>query len=339
MQKKWTKIEEESFLGMNISSYRTESAMIEDNFDFALIFNSYDSRSLEYAKLFNAKQINNAVLINFQSDKPVKDTNYNKNKENLRLLIKADNIIEPEYSENKFDIFDYKRNITDILALIPEDAIFNGAKWFIDITGIPNIYLISLLKVFKQIYPSPDLHILNVSGNYQSIDTEVHMHFSKGISKDIYIPYFAGQPDFSKPWKYIFLLGFEGDRSLSILKKCEPISCVAIVADPGYAHNYKEMALKNNECFLKEVGLKNDDLIFSDVGNIIEIYKIINNIYINIKGEMNLCIVPLGPKTHALGAGLFGYVNSEISIMYQVPQKYFLKEIKRGKYMWLYKIK
>lgn len=330
----WNIIEQRNFSGLEISTYRTESNGISEIFDLAIIFNSYDSRSLEYANLFSNKQFSNSLLLNFKSKKVIKRENYKKN---LKELTRISNKVI-EYS-NSLDIFDYRNNINIILSLIPKEVIFNGAKWFIDITGIPNIYLLSLFKRFKKIFPSPELYLLNVSGDYQANDGKVHKHFSEGISRDIYIPYYEGEPNFSKPWNYIFLLGFEGERSLSILKKCDPDFCNVIVADPGYANNYKELALEQNECFLKELSLKDEDLSYIDVGKIINVYDKIGQIETNLKSEMNICIVPLGSKPHALGAGIYALIHPEVSIMYQIPQKYYLKEIKRGKYIWLYKIK
>lgn len=318
---------------LDIEMYSSENGTIDEVIDFAIIFNSYESRALEYFNLFRKGQIKKALLINFQSDKEIKATNYQKNKQFLEETIEG----EPLTIEG-LDIFNYYDNIQNILDKIPRDCIFYGARWFIDITGEPSIYSIALLKSIRQLFPSPQLLLLNVSGIYESQLDKTHTHFSEGIREDIKVPFYEGLPDYSKPWKYIFLLGFEGERSLSILKLNEPTSCEVVVASPGYEEKYDKVPLVQNECFLYELSYKEKDIIYADIGNVVDLLCKFEEIYSKIEGKMNLCIVPLGPKPHALAAGIFGMIHTEISIMYQVPNKYYLKESKRGKNIWIYKI-
>lgn len=330
---KWTLINSSKDVEVEIEVYSSEKGRIEEIIDFAIIFNSYESRALEYANLFKENQIKKALLVNFQSDKAIKASNYEKNKEFLAKITENEILTLED-----IDIFNYYDNIQNILENIPKDCIFYGAKWFIDITGEPSIYSIALIKGIKQLFPSPQLLLLNVSGIYESQPDKTHTHFSEGFKEDIRVPFYEGTPDYSKPWKYIFLLGFEGERSLSILKMNEPASCEVVVARPGYEEEYDNVPLEQNECFLYELSCKEDDIIYADVGDIISLSNTFEDIYIKIKGDMNLCIIPLGPKPHALAAGIFGIMHPEISIMYQVPNKYYLKESKRGKNIWLYKI-
>lgn len=329
----WELINNLNAKDLEIEVYKSENGKIDEVIDLAIIFNSYESRALEYCNLFKNNQIKKALLINFQSDKEIKAINLKKNRNFLESIV-SENIVEI----TDLDIFNYYENIQLIISNIPSESLFYGAKWFIDITGEPSIYSVSLLKSIKQLFPSPLLLMLNVSGIYATESNRTHTHFSEGIREDIRIPFYEGNPDYSKPWKYIFLLGFEGERSLSILKLNEPASCEVVVAQPGYEEQYAEEPIKKNECFLRELSYEKDDIIYTDIGDVISLINIFNGIYLETKKEMNLCIVPLGPKPHALAAGLFGIINPEISIMYQVPHKYYLKESKRGKYMWLYKI-
>lgn len=333
MNKSWQLINELNRPGLHIEVYRSEKATIEEIIDLAIIFNSYESRALEFQKLFRKGQIKKALLINFQSDKEIKATNLNKNKQFLDEIVE-DKIVEIQ----NIDIFNYNENVQKIIDTIPPECLFYGARWFIDITGEPSIYSLALLKGIKQLFPSPLLYMLNVSGIYDSLADKTHTHFSEGIKEDIKIPFYEGIPDYSKPWKYIFLLGFEGERSLSILKLNEPASCEVIIAKPGYEKQYEDAPLNENECFLRELSYGEEDIIFTDIGDVVKLVDIFENIFSKIQGKMNICIVPLGPKPHALAAGIFGLLHTDISIMYQIPQKYYLKESKRGKYIWLYKI-
>lgn len=330
----WEPINNSKNSELEIEVYCSKNDTIEEIIDFAIIFNSYESRALEYFHLFKKGQIRKALLINFQSDKEIKATNYIKNKQFLEEIVEGEILTIED-----IDIFNYYDNIQYILDKIPRECIFYDAKWFIDITGEPSIYSIALLKSIKQLFPSPQLLLLNVSGIYESQSDKTHTHFSEGIREDIKVPFYEGMPDYSKPWKYIFLLGFEGERSLSILKLNEPASCEVVVASPGYEEKYDKVPIEQNKCFLYELSYKEEDVIYADIGDIVNLSHKFEEIYSAIEGKMNLCIVPLGPKPHALAAGVFGIIHPEISIMYQVPNRYYLKESKCGKNIWLYKIK
>lgn len=329
----WYKIDEFKYASINIEAYQSENSVINEEYDLAIIFNSYDSRSLEYSNLFNKVSFKNAIIISFQSDKKQKEENLILHKINMDRLCETSPIIISD-----INIFEYQSNISTILQKIPIEALSINSKWFMDISGVPIIYTISLLKIIKRIFPSPILHCLNFSGEYVS-NVPSHNQFSEGYSRDIYIPNYAGSPDFSKPWKYIFILGWEGTRSLSVLKQCEPDSVEIIITKPGYKVGYEKEVIINNRTFLLDCGVPESNYIYVDAGNPIQIIREIESIVKQSKDVYNLCIVPLGVKPHGLGAGIYGCLNNDISIMYQVPKKYKLHEVKRGKYVWLYKIK
>lgn len=331
---KWNLINSNKFGDLEVECYKSDSAKLVQSFDLAIIFNSYDARALEYIDVIKDSEVRNALLINFQSDSTEKHTNYQNNVKFLKDKV-GDNI----YIIDNIDIFNYENNLEAILAKIPRNCINLQAKWFIDITGIPGIYFMPLIKIFKSIFPSPHLTILNISGIYKNKKESGHKYFSDGIIRNLRIPRYEGKPNFSKPSTFIFLLGFEGERSLSILKSSEPMDSKIIIADPGYSAEYVKDAIDYNRCFLQELSTDIEQVIRADVGDPLAVYAAIDNIYKSIKGEMNLCLIPLGPKAHILGASLYGIQNPEISIMSQLPRKYYLKEIPRGEYMWLYIIK
>jgi hypothetical protein len=329
----WNKIDELKYASINIEAYKSENSIIDEKYDLAILFNSYDSRSLEYVNLFKEASFKNSIIISFQSDKKQKAENLIQHRKNMDRLSEKSPIIIQD-----IDIFEYQTNISIILQKLPLEALQINSKWFMDISGVPIIYTISLLKIIKRAFPSPVLHCVNFSGEYIS-DVPSHNQFSEGYNRDIYIPNYAGSPDFSKPWKYIFILGWEGTRSLSVLKKCEPDSVEIIITKPGYKEGYEVEVVKNNRPFLLDCGVPESHYIYVDAGNPVQIVREIETIFMRSKDVYNLCIVPLGVKPHGLGAGIYGCLNNDVSVMYQVPKKYKLHEVKRGKYVWLYIIK
>ncbi|MCL3782695.1 hypothetical protein EMN47_20100 [Prolixibacteraceae bacterium JC049] len=305
----------------------------EDSFDFLIVFNSTEERTLEYAKLFKSKHVENCMLVDFKGEESdFKSNNLIKNTKLLSSISKSDPIIV-----NGLDIFSYEESIENIIERIPLLQFGIDSKCLIDITGVPLIYSTTIFKLLKQKFPSPELYLLNVSAKYEK-GTNSNYQFSEGERENIYIPGFYGKPDFSKNWLYIFLLGFEGNRSLSILKQNQPDFIEAVIAEPGYQVGYKSKAIEINKSFFAESNISEDEIIRVDAGDPVALCEKVLQICIDYE-ESNICIVPLGTKPHSIGAGLAAIINDSISIMYQVPKKYSMNNTKSGELLWIYKIK
>jgi len=312
-----------------------DAGIIEECFDYGIFFNSSELRTLEYAKLFKKDSIGQTLLIDFKNDNcELKIQNFTKNKEYLNSFTKT--LYEELLIE---DIFDYEKNLIDIINHIPSVVFKINAKCFIDITGIPLIYSVALVRYLKLLFPSPTLYLLNVSGKYEEDGKKGIPQFSDGQKENIYIPGYYGKPDFAKPWLYILLLGFEGNRSLSIYKMNEPDYVKAIVAEPGYQNEYCSKAIEINKRFLSEAKITESDLIKIGAGDPITVYDKILELYEDYKDRANICLVPLGTKPHAIGAGLAALKQKRMAIMYQVPKSYSMNETKAAKDMWIYIIK
>jgi len=343
---------------------------LEEEFAFGLFFNSSEERSLEYKKLLKDKAIKYSLLIDFEDkDSELKKSNLEENKKNLLKNSQENEIILIP------DIFDYQNNLNLIVSKIPRNVLSVGAKFFMDITGAPLIYSVALLRYFKLSFPCPSLYLLNVSGVYQYSEKP---QFSEGKREDIFIPGYFGKPDHSKPQLYVFLLGYEGERSLNILKTNDPDFVEVIIPDPGYEAGNPNKTIRYNKDFLKETefiiefqesSIPNNDNVNSieytekDCDNnyikkkfifrespIKKMDRIasydpekvcmnILSIYNQHKDIADIRLVPLGTKPHAIGAGLAALMQDEISIMYQTPKKYSKEKVLAGDKMWIYIIK
>lgn len=331
----WQEINKLQSKFFTVTVYKSECNIIEkfdETFDFILIFNSSEERTLEYAKLFNKNSIKNSLLVDFDNEySSLKESNFSKNYEILEFISQnKPNVLK------ELDIFSYEESIEKIIDFLPQDNLNINSKCFIEITGVPLIYSTTLFKMLKQKFPNPNLYLLNVSANYENGPNSKYQ-FSEGERENIYIPGYYGRPDFSKPWLYIFLLGFEGNRSLSILKQNQPDFSEAIIAEPGYQKDYSSSAIEINKSFFIESNISTDEILKVDAGDPVALCNKIIELYDKYK-DTNICLVPLGTKPHAIGAGLAAIIKDEISIMYQVPKKYSMNGTKSGKYIWMYKI-
>ncbi len=335
MNNKWQEINKTKNKFFTTIVYKADCIELEhldEVFNYVILFNSTEERTLEYGKLFKKSSVNGALLVNFNdTESKLKSENL---KANLKILNKISSVI-PSILDN-LNIFNYEESIGLIIRAIP-DILFNQkSNIFIDITGVPLIYSTAIFKILKQRFPSPSIYLFNVSACY-TVGTNSNYQFSEGERKNIYIPGYYGRPDFSKPWLYIFLLGFEGNRSLSILKQNQPDFCEAIIAEPGYQNDYEAEAIEINNSFLVESNISKDELIKIDAGDPVALCEKIIEIY-DKNQNCNICVVPLGTKPHAIGAGMAAIIKDDISIMYQVPKKYSMNNTKSGKSVWIYKI-
>jgi len=322
---------------ISISCFKTNNENISEQYDLGIIFSSSESRALEYKKLFSGKSFNDTLLIKFLLKQP-SDLRERNDLENYKILKKISKN-KPTVIDN-LNIEDIKENIYEIIMKIPKVSFRVNSQWFLDMTGAPSVYSLSILGFLKGIYPAPNIHLLNVSGRYTD-KKNIANSFTEGYREDIWVPFFIGEPDWKSPSLFIFLLGFEGNRALSIYKRCEPVFVEAIIADPGYQKNYKTDALEKNNYFLREVNIPNNKVVTADVGNPIEVHNKIKRIVKRYKDRyknINIVYVPIGPKPHALGASISAIEDKTSSILYEIPNSYTLKEVERNKFIWLYKI-
>lgn len=330
------KIETKEFLCSNISP-------LEESFAFGLFFNSSEKRSLEYAKSLKDKAIKYSILVDFkENERELKKENLLSNQDILASKSNKFEILPID------DIFDYQNNLNIIVNAIPKNLFKLGAKFFIDITGAPLIYSVALLRYFKLYFPSPTLYLLNVSGDYDNPNNkEEDPQFSEGMRENIFIPGYYGGINHSKLKLYVFLLGFEGERSLNILKTDDPDYIKIIIPAVGYKEGYPHKTIDYNTDFLKEVGFTDEELdikggilsdkiIQIDIGKPEEVGNKILSLYDTYKNIADIRLVPLCPKPHAIGAGLAAIIEDSISIMYQTPKKYAMKNYLAGEKMWLY---
>lgn len=313
------------------------------SFDMGIVFNSSESRALSYAKILGDKSISVVLLVNFNGgDNELKRNNLKKNNVELKR-------ISAHYEEIQLnDVFDFQNNLDKIAGWIMHSRFKKDVfRVFMDITGVPLIYSVALTKFLFRLFPIPTVSLLNVSGRYAE---KGEQQFSEGEQFDIYIPGYYGNPDHSKQLHYIFLLGYDGDRSLNIYRNNLPDKTSVIVPSPGYESGNEDNTIRNNRDFFIETGFyfkngklpksynRNKNLYCIDISDISAVMKQVEDIYEEDKENYEIRLVPLGPKPHAIGAALAAVFNNEISIIYQVPQKYFMSEIPCGDNMWLYDI-
>jgi hypothetical protein len=220
---------------------------------------------------------------------------------------------------------------------LPVLSLKGNQKWFIDITGSPKPYFMALLAWLRDRIESPAITLFHAGGHYEkNQDQTTAFCFTEGFSEFIWVPHLWGQIDPRKPWMYFFLLGFEGNRSIEIYDRFEPEYVTALIGNPGYRPDYTAIAEEKNADFLHEAV---PEKIYANAADAIETWKKLDGKIIEAQEQSNICIVPLGPKPHALGGCLACLTDRVPAALYLMPRAYKVRDVPRGDLMWKYEVR
>ncbi len=330
----WDLISEHTASGITAKSYRTESDQIDEDFAVAIFFGSYESRGLVAAECLKPNSCETSIIIYFkETDDQGLRLRYD---EELRQRVGKCTKSEPIVIAGK-SIMRIDDILKDILEKIPDNAFSRNRRWFIDTSVSPKPYFLSLMGYFRHKLFRPSFTLFNSTGHYEkNVNPALAFSFTEGFENYMLVPWFWGRPDPRLPWAYFFLLGFEGDRSYATYDKFEPDFVRALISDPGYMPGYPEHARNRNRQFLEESCP--GEIVYSDAGDAVETWITIDKAIAEMPSRTNVCLVPLGPKPHAIGAALRALEDDLPSILYLMPKSYRVRDIPRGAYIWKYEI-
>jgi hypothetical protein len=227
--------------------------------------------------------------------------------------------------------------LQEIMKVIPASAVNGDCPWFVDITGSPKPYYMGLLAWLRTRVESPALTLFHTEAHYEAKHSpEEAFCFTEGFSRYIWVPYLWGQPDQRLPWTYIFLLGFEGDRSADIYERFEPEFSIALITKPGYQPGYTEYAESQNAAFLNAA---KPEIVYTNAADPVGTWIELESRIAVAQSRSNVCIVPLGTKPHALGGCLAALAAMTPAALYLMPRAYKARDVLRGNAFWKYDIR
>lgn len=328
----WKNITNFKTRGIIASSFRSKNDKINENFEIGIFFSTFESRGLISSRLLSSNACQKSIIIFFKESE-----NHEFRKKNDSILLEQ---VKKCSRQEPIEIRDASiRNVEGIIKKIldiSKSSFSSELNWFVDMAGAPKPYFLGLLGYMRYQFRSPKSTFFYPTADYEkgSRSNEEYL-FTIGLDHYMWIPYLWGRPNPTLPWTYIFLLGFEGNRSYEIYDRFEPPVVEALIGKPGFKPEYTNIVKKNNEHFLDEAKPK---LIYSNAADSVETFnKLINRIE-ELKTNSNICFVPLGSKPHALGAALASLTDGSSSILYLMPRSFKVRDIPRDKYFWLYKI-
>jgi len=230
-----------------------------------------------------------------------------------------------------------EEGITSLLCRIVRSKLYPNDKILIDTSGAPMPFFLSILSYLRRLSSPPNIHLFHPTGEYPKPKAKRNYVFHTGHDRYMWTPWLWGQQDPSRKTTFVFLLGFEGNRALTVRSRFQPDTCFAVIGSPGYTSRYQRIAREKNKEFLK--GVPQSNVILAHAADVPKAWKTLQFNLGKLSETTNLCIVPLGTKSHGISAALFALSLVTPSIMYVLPKKFECIATKRGKMLWLYDIK
>jgi hypothetical protein len=328
----WEKQSEYNYEDIRAVSYKSRVARICESYDMGIFFGSYEARALLSSSLIKKGHCEKSIIVLFNEKDDI-----GLRRKNDRLLVKqVKRCSRTKPIIIRCDIKGIERNLDNIEKSIPMNLYDKGCRWFIDSSGAPKPYTLSLISRLHNKISAPLIEIFHPTGDYEKLVNDDSAYtFTRGESEYIWIHGYEGFPDIKRKWSFFFLLGFEGERSYGTLYRFEPSDVWALIGSPGYKPQYYSEARKRNRTFLDEGKPK---IIEANAADAVETFKKIERQLGEITKRYNCCIIPLGSKPHAIGAALASLCHKNVGIMYLLPRKWNYRNIVEGKTMWKYHI-
>jgi len=209
---KWTQIGEAySSHGIQAVAFRSKDAPIEDSFEVGVFFGTYESRGLISTSVLQSKSCVHSIIVLFSE---AQDSSLRQ--EHDRILNRQ---VEQCSKESvvpikDVSIKDIEGVLEKIISSVPPNCWTPDANWFVDIGGASIPYFLGILAYLRDMFPCPKLTIFNPTADYGT--EEMEYTFTSGFDKNIWVPRLWGRPDPILPWTYIFILGFDGNRSYEV---------------------------------------------------------------------------------------------------------------------------
>ncbi|MEX2484175.1 MAG: hypothetical protein WED10_06440 [Brumimicrobium sp.] len=307
------------------SSFRAE----ELSLDCFIIAGGSDSRAYEVLRLLLEKgaQIKRIIFFEFNERLDVEGKELEKFKEITKFDISLDSI--------KVSIGEPSSGIKKLTELINKEK-FAESNVGIDITCFPKPYFFSILNYLDKyvelrsvevFYTEPQSYLFK-TGLYTSY------HSSNGPVRNEVIPSFVGADYRDTRRVLIIFLGFDGDLAKEASIEIDPNETVLFNGLPSYVPKFKDISIISNESLIND----KNRLLYSQANNPFKVYNALDKLKKEHPNKTNFDIVPLGSKPMALGACLFAVHNSDIRVIYPIPEKYENVTTKNCLRSWYYSI-
>jgi len=192
----------------------------------------------------------------------------------------------------------------------------------IDISGFTKIYLFELLHYLVVELNLGLPRLLHTTQKY------LPAKLTRGVQQITTIHNFFGNISYDKQTILILLLGFESERSLAVWQHFNPSKTIALITNPPRfdKQDYLKYAHENNSYLLSQPSVEVRDI---PADSPYAVKSVLESIYNDTRGSLNMAIGPFGTKPQVVGVFLFCLEHPKVQIVYSFPVKYTRSYLKR----------
>ncbi len=216
----------------------------------------------------------------------------------------------------------------------------HSLRVFIDLSACPRFYSLGILAAGITSGIVHEVSFGYAEGVYPDELSEDHRHemFTRGGWRAEPIPSLDGEWDPAEELVYLVSVGFEGSKTLRLVSREEPDHMAVLFPEPPVREGYEQRTYDNNKALFRLQGIKDDDLIKAHAADAVAAWQALREKVpetLLSKNCMSLCC---GSKPHSLGLALHALTMPRIAVLYIVPDKHKVVDVKPNGVYWRFDV-
>jgi hypothetical protein len=333
-----TEYEFGSLRGTSISTDSVEK-ISGKNYDFVLLSSSWDQRCIEVSKR-NDITSSKAVLLDFKGrDQHKYRDRHDPILKSYLKEISSEPIILSDYSEN---LRVYWKKIFDCV-IETVKAKGRPINTFVDISTCPKYFSLGILSALFHLGICNTIDLFYCEGLYEQKNmNEMHANkktFTFGKWETVPVPFSKNVHDPVKRKYYLVSVGFEGAKTMRIIRAKDPDRLSILFPDPGITKEYVKHCLKENRDLFESYRLTKKQIIRTNAADAILAWKKLSDFNLEMPEKENIHYLCCGTSPHSVALALRSITTGFATLLYRKPDRHSFIEVKPAGNYWQYTIK
>lgn len=178
-------------------------------------------------------------------------------------------------------------------------------------------------------------------GLYPEEESAISRHdlFTSGGWKAVPVPGLDGEWHPEKRLLYLVSLGFEGSKTYRLVSRAQPDRMCVLIPDPPVLDEYRERTERNNSTLLERFQVPESERIRAAAPDAIEAWHNIAKASLEDFSSENCVGVCCGTKAHSIALALRAVTNPDMSLLYIVPDRHQVVDVRPSGSYWKYVVK
>lgn len=307
------------------------SELLNDSFDMVLVCSSWDERCLAATEV-SSLQTSEALILEFnQKDKHGLRAKHDQKLQRFFRRRAPTSVVEGDVR----NLRDTWRQLQVSLGQVA-NARGGGLRLLLDITTMPRFYSLAVLGAGLKSGAIAELSLLYSEGSYPDPPARGDVAFTRGIWKATPIPTFEGEYDPGKGTFYLVSIGFEGGKTLRVVRRADPTRVVALLPDPGTHPDYAARTRADNRILLEEFVDPAEGLIRAPAGDAVAAWRALSETGAERPEIENSFFLCSGTKAHSVALALRALHLEFPALLYNLPERHEVVNVRPSGVYWRY---